>query len=288
MVTYHSAAKINLFLEVEGALSDGYHCLVSVMQSVSLFDRLDFDFERRNFSLSLKNPSLDLGPVETNIITRCWRLMKDRFDLPDEVAVTVEKQIPVGAGLAGGSGNGAALLHAVNDYFQLGLSLEHLAQLGEEIGADVPFCVCGGTMLARGKGEILHSLPPLPDTDILLVNGGFPVSTANVFRRFDALPSMAEKPSVDAMIRGLELKDISIVRSCLFNDLERVTIPMYPSLTELKKRMVSLGLNSLMSGSGPTVFSLVDQDEAIRIQRCWQDSWETLFRCKPVGQGVFR
>ena len=173
--------------------------------------------------------------------------------------MTVEKQIPVGAGLAGGSGNGAALLHAVNDYFQLGLSLEHLAQLGEEIGADVPFCVCGGTMLARGKGEILHSLPPLPDTDILLVNGGFPVSTANVFRR-----------------------------SCLFNDLERVTIPMYPSLTELKKRMVSLGLNSLMSGSGPTVFSLVDQDEAIRIQRCWQDSWETLFRCKPVGQGVFR
>lgn len=288
MVTYHSAAKINLLLKVEGRLPDGYHRLVSVMQSVSLFDCLDFDFERRNFSLHLKNADLDLGSVEKNIITRSWRLMKERFHLPGEVAVTLDKRIPVGAGLAGGSGNGAAMFHAVNDYFHLGLSLDELAAFGSEIGADVPFCIQGGTMLARGKGEKLEKLPPLTNTEIVLVNGGFSVSTAEVFRRFDALPPCEETLSLNRMVEGLVQKTPELIQSAMYNDLERVTIPMCPALAELKERMTSLGLHPLMSGSGPTVFALIPLDGGVLLRQRWQDLGGKLYCCSPVNQGVFR
>ena len=209
--------------------------------------------------------------------------MKERFGLPGEMHACLDKRIPVGAGLAGGSGNGAAVFHAVNDYFELHLSPEELASLGSEIGADVPFCIRGGTMLARGKGEVLEALPALCDTEILLVNGGFHVSTPEIFRRFDSLPKSAV-PSVSHILHALERNE-SVMPHC-YNDLERVTIPMHESLSDLKRYLKEQGLVSLMSGSGPTIFALTDSQTADEVQKNWDDRWGRMFRCKPAERGV--
>lgn len=283
--TYYSAAKINLYLRVEGKQKDGYHNLVSVMQSVSLYDRLDFDFSQRDFSLSVGKK--DLGDPQKNTVTRTWHLMKEKFSLPDGVAVQLSKNIPLAAGLGGGSGNAAATLHAVNDYFSLGLSPEELGEIGVEIGADIPFCVLGGTALAKGKGEILTPLKDLPKCNMLLANNGSTVSTKAVFSDFDKLPSVTS-PSEDGMLEAISSENIFNIGKFLYNDLERVTFQKIPSLEVIKENWRKEGLFSLMSGSGPSVFALAEGSR-------WKDSFVNwnhnngkLFHVTPVSFGVIK
>lgn len=282
MLTYRSAAKINLFLSVRGRLPRGYHELTSVMQSVSLYDTLTFDFGRRNFSLSV--PGFNLGAVEDNIVTRIWRLMAERFNLQGQVAVTIDKKIPVGAGLAGGSGNGAAMLHAVNRHFSLGLSLAELASIGGEVGSDIPFCVVGGTALTKGRGEKLEKLPPLPDCAIILANGGFHVSTKEIFSAFDDLPLLdrSEAP----LLESLSLGDPVKIGQCLYNDLERVTLCRYPSLAQIKQAWEGRGLYALMSGSGPTIFALAPHYAPVEAQKALDDIQAKGFVVYPVTESV--
>ncbi|MDO4541885.1 MAG: 4-(cytidine 5'-diphospho)-2-C-methyl-D-erythritol kinase [Bacillota bacterium] len=282
MLIYRSAAKINLFLSVRGSLPGGYHELTSVMQSVSLYDTLTFDFGRRNFSLYV--PGLDLGAPEDNIVTRLWRLMKGRFGLKGEVEVTIEKNIPVGAGLAGGSGNGAALIRAANDYFSLGLSLEEMASIGGEVGADIPFCVMGGTALAKGRGEKLKPLPPLLDCGILLAAGGFHVSTKDVFTAFDTL-SLADRDERN-ILKALEEGSLQAVAASLYNDLERVTLKMYPRLEVLKRELSQNGLYPLMSGSGPTIFALIPAEREEIAKETLERLGNRGFLVRPEAQGV--
>lgn len=282
MLTYNSAAKINLFLSVRGSLPRGYHELTSVMQSVSLYDTLTFDFGRRNFSLSV--PGFDLGPVEDNIVTRLWRLMAERFDLPGGVAVTIDKKIPVGAGLAGGSGNGAAMLHAVNRYFSLGLTPDELGAIGGEVGSDIPFCAVGGTLLTQGRGEKLKPLPPLGSCPIILADGGFHVSTKEIFSAFDALPLVEQSEA--ALVTSLSNGDTLGVGQWLYNDLERVTLSRYPLLKKIKKTWEDMGLYPLMSGSGPSIFALAPHWSGEEAQKALEAIDTKGFVVYPVTQGV--
>ncbi|MGM9568039.1 MAG: 4-(cytidine 5'-diphospho)-2-C-methyl-D-erythritol kinase [Clostridia bacterium] len=285
MSVYYSAAKINLFLQVEGKRADGYHELSSVMQSVSLFDRVEVSFDREDYALDCGG--LDLGPTEKNIVTRMWRLLKKQFSLPGEIHVTLKKRIPAGAGLAGGSGNGAAVMRAVKDYFALTLSPEEEVEIAAKIGADVAFCYYGGTMLATGIGEKLKSLPALPPWDILLFNGGFHVSTPEIFRAYDDIALGVEKVPVDMMIHALEKGSREGILYSLYNGLEKVTYPRYASLRRLSGRLDDLFLPHLMSGSGPTVFALTDPLPAKNLLRLVDPVLGRVDHVFPVDHGIF-
>jgi 4-diphosphocytidyl-2-C-methyl-D-erythritol kinase len=285
MLVYYAAAKINLFLQVEGKRTDGYHELTSVMQSVSLFDRVSIDFERTVFSLHCGGS--DLGPAEKNIVTRMWLLLKDRYHLPGEIAVTLEKRIPVGAGLAGGSGNGAAVLRGVVDYFQLDLTDEEIVALCSEIGADVAFCYFGGTMLATGIGERLKPLPLLPHWDILLFNGGFHVSTPEMFQAYDDIALGIEKVPADMMIHALEKGSKEGILYSLYNGLEKVTFSRYASLRCLSDRLDQYAITHLMSGSGPTVFALVEEKVARNLLKEPPSELGNVYHVYPLAKGIF-
>ncbi|MBR5328957.1 MAG: 4-(cytidine 5'-diphospho)-2-C-methyl-D-erythritol kinase [Firmicutes bacterium] len=289
MSVYYSAAKINLFLQVEGTLPNGYHELTSVMQSVSLFDCVEVLFGQEDYALDCGN--LDLGPVEKNIVTRMWRLLKERFDLPGEIHVTLKKNIPVGAGLTGGSGNGAAVLKAVIDHFQLDLSKDEIVEITAKIGADVAFCYFGGTMLATGIGEKLKRLPAMPHWDILLFNGGFHVSTPEMFRAYDDIALGVEKVPVDMMVHALEKGSKEGILYSLYNGLEKVTYPRYASLRRLSDRLEDLFLPHLMSGSGPTVFALAEPKAAKNLlkdpEKELGKDFGNVYHAVPLGQGVF-
>ena len=285
MPVYYSAAKINLFLQVEGKRPDGYHELSGVMQSVSLFDRVEIDFDKEDYALDCGG--LDLGPVEKNIVTRMWRLLKERFSLPGEIHVNLKKRIPAGAGLAGGSGNGAAVMRAVIDHFGLSLSSAEEVEIAAKIGADVAFCYYGGTMLATGIGEKLKPLPALPPWDILLFNGGFHVSTPEIFRAYDDIALGVEKVPVDMMVHALEKGSREGILYSLYNGLEKVTYPRYASLRRLSDRLDELFLPHLMSGSGPTVFAFAD---ALRAKNLLRSADPVLGRVEhvfPVERGIF-
>ena len=285
MPVYYSAAKINLFLQVEGKRADGYHDLSSVMQSVSLFDRVEIDFDTEDYALDCGG--FDLGPVEKNIVTRMWRLLKERFSLPGEIHVTLKKRIPVGAGLAGGSGNGAAVMRAVKDHFGLSLSPGEEVEIAAKIGADVAFCYYGGTMLATGIGEKLKPLPSLPFWDILLFNGGFHVSTPEMFRAYDDIALGVEKVPVDMMVHALEKRRREGILYSLYNGLEKVTYPRYASLRRLSDRLDELFLPHLMSGSGPTVFALTEPLPAKNLLRSADPALGRVEHVFPVERGIF-
>lgn len=285
MSVYYSAAKINLFLQVEGKRKDGYHELTSIMQSVSLFDRVTVDFERAVFSLDCGGA--DLGPVEKNIVTRMWRLIKESYDLPGEIDVTIEKKIPVGAGLAGGSGNGAAVLRSVIDHFQLKISDDEIIGICRKIGADVAFCFFGGTMLATGIGEKLKPLPMLPPWDILLFNGGFHVSTAEIFSAYDEIALGVEQVPVDMMLHALEKGSKEGILYGLYNGLEKVTFPRYAALRDLSDHLKAYALPHLMSGSGPTVFALVEGKVAKNLLKEPPPNLGRIDHVFPVSRGIY-
>lgn len=289
MSVYYSAAKINLFLQVEGRLPNGYHELTGVMQSVSLFDRVEILFERESYLLDCGG--LDLGSTEKNIVTRMWRLLKERFGLPGEVHIRLEKHIPVGGGLAGGSGNGAAVLRAVVEHFGLQLSNEEIVEIAAEIGADVAFCYFGGTMFAAGIGEKLKRLPAMPSMELLLMNSGFHVSTPEIFRVYDGIADRVEKVSAAPMIRALESGNREELLSSLYNGLERAVYPRYASLRELSEKLTAERIPHLMSGSGPTVFAFASIEELMRLSEeetgAWNASLGEVFPVKPVSRGVF-
>ncbi len=261
MPTYFSAGKINLFLSIGAREASGYHGLTSIMQSIAFLDRIEISFGKEAFSLAVSGG--ETGPVEDNIITKSWRLLKETYDLPGEIAVKVEKHLPIGAGLAGGTGNGAAIFHAVADEFSLDLK-ENYA-LARKIGSDMPFCIIGGTALVEGTGEKVAVLPPLPRQRLLLVNPGFPVSTKEIFAAFDSL-SLKEEVNARIFAAKARLGDWGWLKSHLHNDLQRVAFHLYPGLERINDWFLSEGLSPLMSGSGPTIVALISDEE--QAERC--------------------
>jgi len=270
-----AAAKINLYLEIVGSRPDGFHELIMVMQSVSLADRIMVrSIGTDEIRVHCTHPLVPTG--DTNLAYRAANLIVQRFPgimaKLGGVEITLEKQIPVGAGLAGGSGNGAAVLVGLDMLWQLGLTQGELQDLGEELGSDMPFCVSGGTALATGRGEHLDPLSGIDDLYVVLAKyeSEF-VSTPWAYQTYraafgptylaDAADFAARQHQVKSgpMVAAIAQQDKAAVGQHLYNDLEKVVLPAHAKTAHLKDTMASLGgLGTLMSGSGPTVFTLVD------------------------------
>jgi 4-diphosphocytidyl-2-C-methyl-D-erythritol kinase len=270
-----AAAKINLYLEIVGSRPDGFHELIMVMQSVSLADRITVrSIGTDEIRVQCSHPLVPTD--ETNLAYRAANLMIQRF--PGIVAklggveITLEKQIPVGAGLAGGSGNGAAVLVGLDMLWQLGLTQGELQALAAELGSDMPFCISGGTALATGRGENLDPLRGIDDLYVVLAKyeSEF-VSTPWAYQTYraefgttylaDAADFADRQHQVKSgpMVAAIAQQDKAAVGQHLYNDLEKVVLPAHPKTAHLKETMASLGgLGTLMSGSGPTVFTLVE------------------------------
>lgn len=256
-------AKINLGLDVIGRRENGYHDVRMVMQTIYLYDDVTIR-KTENPGIVVKT-NLSFLPVnDDNIAYKAARMLIEEFGIESGVEITLEKHIPVAAGLAGGSSNAAAVLVGMNQIFDLKLSQKDLMERGVKLGADVPYCVMRGTVLAEGIGEILSPLPPMPKCYILIAKPGINVSTKVVYEKLDSKP-IENHPDIDAIIDGLEQNDIYKVAASLGNVLEAVTIEDYPVIEEIKDAMKKAGaINAMMSGSGPTVFGIFDDKKVAK------------------------
>ena len=247
--------KINLGLDVLGRRENGYHDVRMVMQTVYLYDLITLE-KKEEPGIELAT-NLSFLPVnENNLAYRAAKLLVDEFQIRAGIRITLEKHIPVAAGMAGGSSNAAAVLYGMNRLFSLGLTEKELMERGVTLGADVPYCILRGTVLAEGIGEILTPLPPMPRCQILLAKPPINVSTKMVYEKVDSC-QIGEHPDIDGLINGLKEQDLEKVASSMGNVLEKVTIEEYPVIDEIKQVMKENGaLNAMMSGSGPTVFGI--------------------------------
>ena len=256
-------AKINLGLDVLGRRENGYHEGRMIMQSIFLYDEVRI--EKKETSGIEVVTNLKYLPVgEDNIAYKAAKLLIDEYGLSEGVRITLRKHIPVAAGLAGGSSNAAAVLFGMNRMFRLGLSQQALMERGVKLGADVPYCIMRGTVLAEGIGEELKRLPAMPKCTVLIAKPPISVSTKTVYEALDS-KEITEHPDIDGIIRGLELGDLRMIAGAMGNVLEEVTIPMHPEIDKIKQEMKAAGaLGAMMSGSGPTVFGLFESRAAAR------------------------
>lgn len=248
-------AKINLGLDVLGKRDDGYHDVRMVMQTVYMYDTLDLTMRvRPGITVETNLPFL---PVDKgNLVYRAAQLLMDEFDIRNGLHIRLEKHIPVAAGMAGGSSDAAAVLVGVNRMFRLGLSGSELMKRGVQVGADVPYCVMRGTVLAEGIGEKLTPLPPAPDCHVLIAKPPVNVSTRYVYEHLILGPDTVH-PDIDGLLASIGSGDLPGMAAGLGNVLESVAVPAWPVIGEIKECMLENGaLGALMSGSGPTVFGL--------------------------------
>lgn len=256
-------AKINLGLDVLGRRENGYHDVRMVMQSIYLYDEVRIEKAEPEEISVISNLSF-LPTGEGNIAYKAAKLLKDEFQIKDGIKITLNKHIPVAAGLAGGSSNAAAVLFGMNRMFRLGLSQKELMERGVKLGADVPYCIMRGTVLAEGIGEELSVLPAMPKCTVLIAKPPVSVSTKVVYEALDS-GNIVKHPDIDGIIEGLQNRDLRQVAASMGNVLEDVTIPMHPVIEVIKNEMKACGaLNAMMSGSGPTVFGLFESRAAAR------------------------
>ncbi len=257
-------AKINLALDVCRRLENGYHEVKMVMQTVDIFDELEFK-KRTDPDIILSVNSRDyLGDLENNLIFRAAKLMKQRYGIQQGIEIRLKKNIPVAAGMAGGSTDAAATMTALNDMFDLGLTRQQLMESALELGADTPFCILGGTALAEGIGEKLTPLPPPPEASLLIVKPPIMVSTKHVYESL-RVDTLERHPDIDGMVNALRQGDLKGITSRMENVMETVTVRDYPIITDIKKMMLGNGAaNALMSGSGPSIFGIFLEESAAR------------------------
>lgn len=259
-ITRKAYAKINLGLDVLRRREDGYHEVRMIMQSVGLYDTLTFT-RHEEAGIAVVTDKEELPGDESNLIYKAAKLLMDTYGIRQGVHIALEKRIPMAAGMAGGSTDAAAVFHGMNEMFSLGLSIEEMCVLAVRIGADVPYCIKGGTALAEGIGEILSDLPGMPDCFLLIAKPDIDVSTKFVYENLHA-DCLEYHPDIDGMVDALNNKDLGSVAERLGNVLETVTVKKYPQVEEIKDFMKAQGtLNALMSGSGPTVFGIYDSKE---------------------------
>ena len=252
-------AKVNLGLDVIRRREDGYHEVKMIMQTVRLYDRIILEKTQKGISMET---NLSFLPVnEQNIAYRAAKMLMDEFHIQSGLHIKIDKHIPVAAGMAGGSTDGAAVLYGVNKIFELGLTKRQLMERGVKLGADVPYCIMRGTVLSEGIGEILTPISSLPDCHILIAKPPVSVSTKHVYENLK-LDKIEKHPDIDGMVEALRIEDLHGVTQRMENVLETVTIPEHPEIQQIKELMIKEGaLNALMSGSGPTVFGIFDDRE---------------------------
>ncbi|MGN0395894.1 MAG: 4-(cytidine 5'-diphospho)-2-C-methyl-D-erythritol kinase [Coprococcus sp.] len=255
--------KINLGLDVLRKREDGYHEVKMIMQTVKVFDRLTFsDIEEDRIELSSNLSFIPLN--QDNLVYRACEMIRKEYGIEKGVKIYLDKHIPVAAGMAGGSADAAAALIGMNKLFGLKISQKKLMEYGVKLGADVPYCIMRGTALSEGIGEVLTKLPPMPRCFILIAKPPISVSTKMVYENLH-VDRLAHHPDIDGMVDALRLGDLTGITDRMENVLETVTVARYPEIEIIKKEMLNGGaLNSLMSGSGPTVFGVYDSEVKAR------------------------
>lgn len=281
-----SYAKLNLSLDVVGRRNDGYHDLVMVMQTVTLSDHISISIEGTGERVS---SNLGFLPKdERNLALKAaHRFQQATGHRVDGLSISLEKSIPVCSGMAGGSGNGAAVLHGLNYLTGANLSTQELAQIGEQVGADVPFCVVGGTALAEGKGERLTPLPALPPCFIVLCKPNWSVSTPELFGVIDS-SRIRHRPNTKGLIDCLYQGDLVGVAQRMYNVFEDVLPARHRNeVAEIKNTLIAHGaLGAVMTGTGSTVFGLFDREEEAKVafldlKESYKDTFLTL-PCSPT------
>lgn len=251
-------AKINLGLDVIGRLENGYHEVKMIMQTVGIYDVLTLQKIPSGIVVATDNGELPTD--DNNLIYKAARWMIDKYNISQGVKIHLQKNIPIAAGMAGGSTDAAATFLGMNELFEIGAEEEELRELGVKVGADVPYCIMGGTALAEGIGEKLTRLPSPPDCFLLVAKPDINVSTKYVYEHLDA-EGVEVHPDIDGMIEALEKGSLEGIVSRLGNVLEVVTVKKYTIIDEIKKTMLDFGaMGSLMSGSGPTVFGIFEKE----------------------------
>ena len=274
MVTIKAPAKINLALDTLYKRDDSFHEVEMIMTTVDLADYITVtELEKNEIRLTSNKYTLPLN--EKNIAYQAAKLFKKHFKIKKGVEIYIKKQIPVAAGLAGGSSNAAATLKALRELWNVDCSLDELADLGAELGSDVPFCVYGGTALATGRGEKIQSIPSPPKCWVILIKPGIGVSTKEIYEALDT--SGREPLAIKEMLVCIEQQNYEGICQRLGNSLEEVTFKRYPMVAEIKKKLIQFGADAvLMSGSGPTVFALVRKEYKLRrivnsLNGCFRD-----------------
>lgn len=249
-----SYAKVNLTLDVLGKLPNGYHEVKMVMQPLNLFDLIIV--KKSHFGITVKTNIPHLPCDNKNIAYKAADLFFKETGIKGGVSIKITKNIPIAAGLAGGSGNAAAVLCSLNHLYNANLSKEKLLEMGLSLGADVPYCIENITSLAEGIGEKLSTLSQIPGVPVVLVTPPVSISTADIYGRIDSAETLA-KIDTDAMISALKSFDIKKIGETLSNVMETVTINDCPEILAIKEKMLEFGaFGSVMSGSGPSVFGI--------------------------------
>lgn len=278
-------AKLNISLDVTGCREDGYHDMVMVMQTISLCDKLKISL---NYSGQVRaGTNLHFIPNdERNLAVRAaLRYLEAVGESGRGVQIDIIKRIPVGAGMAGGSSNAAAVLRAMNALYENRFSPEELESLAVKVGSDVAFCVRGGTMLAKGRGEILSPLPPLPDCRFVICKPEFSISTPELFKKLDAAP-LRRHPDTAGIIQALEQGELKEISRRLYNVFEDVDDRRMRTVSEIKSRLLDFGAQgAVMTGTGSAVFGIFGEEKAARTA-CEGLGREYRFCCTaaPVGR----
>lgn len=283
MLYVKAPAKINLTLDVLYKRPDNFHEVEMVMTTVDLADRISLE-SREDGVIQIISTDNFVPNDHRNFAYQAARLIKDTYGIRQGVSITIEKEIPIAAGLAGGSSDAAATLKGLNELWDLGLSIDELAELGAKIGSDVSFCVYGGTALATGRGEKIKELPAPPNCWVVLAKPKIGVSTAEVYGGLKV--EGLQHPNTQQLIQAIETKDYELLCSSLGNVLETVTFKLHPEVVMLKEQMKRFGADAtLMSGSGPTVFGLVDSEARVsRIYNGLRGFCEEVYAVRILGE----
>ena len=252
--------KINLGLDVIRKRPDGYHDLDMIMQMVDVYDDIIIE-KKAGEEIVVKADAAVLSNGKDNLAYMAAKMLFDEFGIKSGVEITIHKRIPIAGGMAGGSSDCATTLIGINEMFNLGLSKQQLMERGVKLGADVPYCVLGGTAIARGIGEVLTPLPTPPQCHVIIAKPPISVSTAYVYGHIRP-DEITKRPDIEQMTLAIKEQDLNKLSDLLYNVMEEVTVSEYPVIEKLKSIMLEKGaLNSIMSGSGPTVFGLFDDTE---------------------------
>ena len=259
-IAINSYAKINLALDIIGKREDGYHEIKTIMQSIDLKDKLLIEnIDKNEIIVNCNHPGVPLD--ENNLVYKSWEIMKETAKVEKGIKVTIDKNIPMGAGLAGGSSNAGAVLKGLNELWDVGLTKEELIDLGKGIGADVPFTILGGTALAEGVGEKLTSLKSFRNKHVLICNPGIEISSKYAY---SILKIDDERVNVEKIIKAMENEDLELIGKLSRNKMEDEIFKKYEIIERIKLDLINSNAKvSLMSGSGSSVFGIFEDEESM-------------------------
>lgn len=282
-------AKINLHLDMVAKLDDGYHEVRTVMQSVSLYDEVELSIQH-GVGIELFCDKVGVPLDCKNLAWRAAQLILSKCNIEKKVSIKIEKKIPMAGGLAGGSADAAAVLCALNEALGSPVGFDELLLLGASLGADVPFCMVGGTAFADGRGDVLHPFLPLPDCYIVISQGGEGASTPWAYSELDVAygnfaDGIYEPKSIEPLKQSLKEKDLSKICGNLYNIFESTVLTKRPVAQKIKNTMLEGGaLGSMMSGSGTSIFGIFDsRDKAENTVSAIEKLGYDAYLCRPVG-----